>query len=372
MRCTPRTLRTSPYEQIRIAAAMTLLHHRHVVEGTTRHLPEIPVMRSIRRILVAIKDPAAKSLPAVAKAAQLARALGAEVELFHGIATPLYFDAYTSFNGGLKGIERSTRSKCLEQLEAIATRVRRQGIKLAVAAEWDYPVYEAVVRRASHIKADLIVAERHAGRHVAAGLLHLTDWELLRLSPVPVLLVKTEGTYRQPVVLAAVDPNHTYSKPAKLDDEILRAGSAVAEALRGSLHAVHAYIPVPIVALSYGTVDGKGLVQLEAQAATEAKRGLDRVLRSVKIPNSRRHLVGRHPIDAIEQTAREIHSAIGVMGAVPRSGLKRLFIGNTTENVLDRLACDVLIVKPAHFAKRIPRGRRGIRLVSFATAPGLY
>ena len=49
-------------------------------------------MHSIRRILVAVKDPTAKSQPAVMKAAQLARALGAELELFHSISTPFYVE----------------------------------------------------------------------------------------------------------------------------------------------------------------------------------------------------------------------------------------------------------------------------------------
>jgi nucleotide-binding universal stress UspA family protein len=34
------------------------------------------------------------------------------------------------------------------------------------------------------------------------------------------------------------------------------------------------------------------------------------------------------------------------MGAMSRSGLKRIFIGNTAEQVLDSLQSDVLIVKP--------------------------
>ena len=45
-------------------------------------------MGSIRRILVAIKDCEAGSTPALTKAAQLAKAFGARIELFHGIATP--------------------------------------------------------------------------------------------------------------------------------------------------------------------------------------------------------------------------------------------------------------------------------------------
>jgi universal stress protein E len=34
------------------------------------------------------------------------------------------------------------------------------------------------------------------------------------------------------------------------------------------------------------------------------------------------------------------------MGAVSRTGLKRIFIGNTAEHVLDSLRCDVMVVKP--------------------------
>lgn len=43
------------------------------------------------------------------------------------------------------------------------------------------------------------------------------------------------------------------------------------------------------------------------------------------------------------------------MGAVSRSALTRLFIGHTAERVIDTLACDVLIVKPAGFKSRVKR-----------------
>jgi universal stress protein E len=38
------------------------------------------------------------------------------------------------------------------------------------------------------------------------------------------------------------------------------------------------------------------------------------------------------------------------MGAIARRGLSRLFIGSTAERVLDKLPCDLVIVKPAGFA----------------------
>jgi universal stress protein E len=45
------------------------------------------------------------------------------------------------------------------------------------------------------------------------------------------------------------------------------------------------------------------------------------------------------------------------MGAVSRSALRRLLIGNTAERVLDELGCDVLIVKPRGFKTTVPRRR---------------
>ena len=324
-------------------------------------------MRSVRRILIAIKDYEAKTTPALAKGAQLARALGARIELFHGISAPLYVDGYGSFSVELPHVESTMRARILAKLERMAERVRHDGIKVTVAAEWDFPAYEAVVRRANQIEADLIIADQHAGRHTVAGLLHLTDWELLRLSPVPVLLVKTPGTYRQPVVLATVDPGHTFSKPAKLDQRILAASSTIAHALHGTQHVLHAYAPFPFTADPETMINQETVERLQADATAAAQKALDRELRNSGIPKSQRHIVGRHPADAIAQTAKETHSAIVVMGAVSRSGLKRLFIGNTAERVLDLLTCDVLVIKPARFANRVPRGRRGARVVTAAS-----
>jgi universal stress protein E len=324
-------------------------------------------MRTVRRILVAIKDCEAKSSPALVKAAQMAQAFGAHLELFHGISTPLYVDGYNLAGAELPKVEHTFRSRVLAQLEKTAAKLRADGIKVTVAAEWDFPAYEAVVRHAHKFNADLIVADQHPGRHTAAGLLHLTDWELLRLSPVPVLLVKTSGAYRRPVILAALDPRHTFSKPAKLDQRILAASAAFAEALRGTQHVLHAYVPFPVAAGPETLVSQESIDHLQQEATAAAQKALDAELRTSRIPKARRHLVGQHPADAIVQTARETHSSIVVMGAISRSGLKRLIIGNTAERTLDLLGCDVLIVKPHQFANRVPARRRGARIVPFVS-----
>jgi universal stress protein E len=327
-------------------------------------------MRPIRRILVAVKDPAAKMLPAVDKAAQLARAFSARLELYHAISTPLYVDAYSP-ELSIPQIERVTRNNSIDQLEKIATRLRAQGLDVSVSATWDFPIYEAIVRRAAHQGADLIVAERHAKPHVAPGLLQLTDWELLRTSTLPVLLVKTTQPYRQPVVLAAVDPEHAFSKPETLDREILEVAKSISKALHGPLHAVNAYIPFATQFAGRRPLSDAAMHQLAASARRVAKRAFERVAATARIPKAQRHLIARHPIDAIELTARKTHSSIVVMGAIARSGVRRFFFGNTAEALLDSLDRDLLIVKPPGFAARVQKRARGVRFAALSYLPGV-
>jgi nucleotide-binding universal stress UspA family protein len=141
------------------------------------------------------------------------------------------------------------------------------------------------------------------------------------------------------------------------------------------LHALHACaLPLPVGTLPKAWTRGKMQAgdiraELEAKAVAQAKPGFDRVLKSAHIPRARRHLIPRHPIDAIPELAHQTRCAIVVMGAVSRSGLKSIFIGNTAERVLDSLRCDLLVVKPPRFETRVPRAVRGVRIAAAAPLP---
>jgi universal stress protein E len=321
-------------------------------------------MYPIHRILVAVKDPRARRFPALGKAAQLAHALDAEVCLFHAIPEPVYLDAVTLGGRSLPQLEREASAAHRRRLESLAKPLRRRGIKVTTLVEYDYPSHEAVIRAATRFEADLIVAECYRAAHVAPWLLHFTDWELLRNSAVPVLLVKKGGLYRRSKVLAAVDPTHSYAKPSNLDDEILRYGATVAAALHGALHAVHAYNPLLVGMTPNELVAANGIAKAQAEAAANAHAALDPKLNVIGMAKARRHIVAGFAIDVILNVTREIHAEVVVMGAVSRSGLKRLFIGNTAERMLDRLTCDVLIVKPRQFSNGIARVARGPQLIA--------
>ena len=321
-------------------------------------------MQNVKRILVAVKDPGARALPAVRKAAQLAKAYGAELELFHSLSQTIMVDALQAQEMDLRDYEREQVERTLARLETIAARLRRHRIEVTVSAEWDHPPSEAIVRRAIRRKSDLVVAERHAGRHVAGWMLSYTDWELLRLAPCPVLIVKTPRPYHRPTVMAAVDPLHQHAKPVRLDAEILKTAGSLKTAMKGAMQVVHVY-PPPVV-VSAGWVAGPIMMPGAdgRQAESQARAALEAELERLPLPSLKVTVVEGVPRETIPATARSLKASIVVMGAVSRSGLKRLLIGNTAEAVLDALPCDVLIIKPGRFKSPVPARGRGAQLMT--------
>lgn len=319
-------------------------------------------MKTLRHIFVAIKQPRDRRQPALRKAKQLAAASGARLALYHALTNPVALDSAELDDKTPDQLQKEWRQRALAQLEKLAAPLRREGIKVTVHCDWDFPAYEAVIRRARRLGADLIVAERHAKQHLLPTLLRFNDWELLRRSPLPVLLVKRGGSWQHPAVLAAIDPSHGMAKPTKLDDSILQAASLVSGALQGELHVAHAWKDAPLVAVPTAIP-----LDLYSCGRRTAREAFDAAIAKSGLKRVKRHLVEGYPVEVIRKLARSERAGIVVMGAVSRSGLKRLVIGNVAEQVLDSLPCDVLVVKPKAFKARVGANRRGMQVV--ATRP---
>jgi universal stress protein E len=311
-------------------------------------------MITFGRILFAVKDTdprRAGSLAkgnSLAKVIALAKASSATLELFHAVATPLFLPDEGS-ETSLAAIKRDTLDLHLMRLEKMAVMARKHGVAVDCAVRWDNPPHEAIVRQARATGADLIVADVHAGR--GKWLMRLTDWELVRTSEKPVLLLRDPRPYRRPTVLAAVDPLHAHAKPSGLDDEILLAARALTTTLRGKLHLVHANHPsylgfVAESPLALESVLDAGRVEFNKQTA---RAGIGR---------RNTHLVDGDPARVIPEVAENVGARVVVMGAVSRSGLERAFIGNTAERILDKLDCDVLVVKPEQFRAQVSSAPR--------------
>ena len=320
-------------------------------------------MNKLRRILVAVKNPAKRSQAILRKAGQLAAASGASVELFHAISQPVYMDAFLLEGQSLQQIQKQWKARLLAQLEKLAAPLRESGVATSVSCEWDFPPYEAVIRRAQQARVDLIIAERHATRHLLPWLLRFNDWELLRRSPVPVLLIKNSRAWKRPAVLAAIDPSHSFAKPTQLDAGILAAANLLKQSLGGKLHVAHAWPGTMLPTESLGPVSVELSASVEKQATRDARAAFNDTIQNAGVTGVSKHFVTGHAADVIPALARKQHAGIVVMGAISRSGLKRLVIGNIAEQVLDALQCDVLVMKPANFTAKVSSRKRGVQLV---------
>ncbi|HUN25772.1 MAG TPA: universal stress protein [Steroidobacteraceae bacterium] len=290
------------------------------------------MVRPFRCVLVAIADAHAVSRTALTAAAALARSSGAQIELFHAAKSGAGEAALRRVRTSL---ERAARSSALR-----GCRVRT----LAVAQA---PASGAIVHRALAIRADLVVAATRTRARGRRLLQPRTDRELIRHCPCPLLVVRTARTLRGRAVLVAIDPFHAHAKPARLDALLLATGRRLGALLGGAVHAFHAYMP--LVASVQGPL-GEPIVwedpRIEDTHAAQVRHALDRLAERAGIARANRHLALGDVPTQLPVAVRRLGVGIVVLGAVSRTGLKRLLIGSTAQRVLDRLPCDLLVVKP--------------------------
>ncbi|MNH06177.1 Universal stress protein E [compost metagenome] len=55
------------------------------------------------------------------------------------------------------------------------------------------------------------------------------------------------------------------------------------------------------------------------------------------------------PEEVIPDLAEHLQAGVVVLGSLGRTGISAAFIGNTAEQVIDHLKCDLLVLKPDDF-----------------------
>lgn len=313
----------------------------------------------IGMIIAAIADPAQAAQPVVERATRIALACGARVLLFHAAFDPAlsgrpFFDSRRLAKSRGWLVNDRTR-----QLERLAAGPRRRGLTVDVACAWEEPTYEAIIRATLRDRADLVVAGRHERGTRRASPWRLTDWELMRRCPRPLLLVRSPArTKGSGGVLAALDPMHAHDKPASLDRSIAEYAGMLASAMDMDLHAVHCMASA-----------ADSAVQPTAAGRRRMRSRLQKVLEDADVTASRTHILHGSVADTILELALKLDADVLVMGVMSRRGLKRLTIGDTAESIVRAAPCDVLLIKPAGFRLRLGRARKEAVVLPAAAQP---
>ena len=276
-------------------------------------------------IMVALADPTARPGPLLARAGEIASRSGARVTVFHSLYSPFLTGQQYYSEEELQHAIATMVDASKAELEGLAKPLRAMGINVHVRVRWDYPPHESIVR------------------------------EVLREKIGPVLLVKGTQPYDNAPGLVSVDPMHATAKPEALDVRLLDAGRDFAKLFASPVHAAHFH--------SFGFPMMAGFMvepvpvppQVNEEYINEVKDAFASLVKPLSLPRAQQHLRPGYPVEELPLLAGEIGAGVVVMGAVSRSAVKRLFIGNTAESVIDAVPCDVLVIKPADFRTDVPK-----------------
>lgn len=288
-------------------------------------------MNGIDSVLCVVDPSAASGGAAIDKAATLAHAFNAALELLICSVPSLGAEQDEVLSRKLDELAEPLRVRC----PTLSTRL--------IIGE---SLHRSLLEYIQGSGVDLVVKDTHPHAFGQRAFGTSSDWHLVRACPPPLLLTHARPWQPQPVIMACIDPTHPDDPEAILDHCILQGAQALSRQLRGTLHALHAYrhhIPATITrgkslaaALSYEPLENEAIMRLARVGALAEEFG---------VTSSNMHLTATRVREGIVRTAVEQHADIIVMGALSRAKPLAALLGQEANHVLDRLRCDVMVVK---------------------------
>ncbi len=200
--------------------------------------------------------------------------------------------------------------------------------------------FQAIIEAVRREEHDLVIVKAEDQGTLKNMLFGSTSMHLLRECPCPVWVMKPGGKYSR--ILAAVDPHTSGEKKDALDTLIMDLATSLARSDQSELHVVHAW-----------EMDGPDREISPSEMARLARRdrqerGVDALLDGYELEDlrCRVHMVQGRPRSVIPRLVATFRADLLVMGTMSRAGMARFFTGNTAEEVLRRVECSVLILKP--------------------------
>lgn len=308
-------------------------------------------MSRYQNILVAI-DAQQDDQPALRRAVYLNQRIGGKIKAF----LPIYDFSY-EMTTLLSPDERSNMRKGVisqrtEWIRQQAQAYIEAGVEIEIKVVWHNRPYEAIIQEILAHQHDLVLKMAHQHDRLEAVIFTPTDWHLLRKCPCPVWMVKDQawpegGKAVVAVNLASEEPHHD-----ELNQKLIRETTLLAEMVNHTeVHLVGAYPITPInIAIE--------LPDFDPSVYNDAIRGqhlvaMKTLRQKFSISEEFTHVAKGLPEEVIPDIASHLDAGIVVLGTIGRTGLSAAFLGNTAEQVIDHLRCDLLAIKPDDFKSPI-------------------
>ena len=304
-------------------------------------------MEALKSILVDV-DATASAHPALDRAVRLARSLGAALTVADVVTVPPHARHYLP-----PALEEDMVRERRQQLARVANAVNdvRAEAKLLVGRPATVLIQE--VLRSNH---DLLMRS-HARELAASGPkpFGAVDMELLRKCPCPVLLSRHGSPASQPQILAAVNASTEEAEEQALNAKIVELALLMSSHLEaGPPRLLQVWTPFAERTIRSHSGDDQFASYVEG-ARQRAAADLTRLARSFegRLAGTQSTLRRGEPEDVIPEFVVAEGVDLVVMGTVARAGIAGMLIGNTAEQVLRKLPCSVLTVKPDGFVSPV-------------------
>ena len=296
----------------------------------------------LHRIMVAIK-PWERGLPlAATHARQLADAADARIELVTSVFDAAIGAGCDRGEDAARKTHQRTVAAARVELERVAGSMRAWGATVTTRIIWGTPPYEAILAAAEEWRADLLVVGAHE-RATLHSRLTDTDWQLMRRTRCPLLLVKNAWFNGYRTILAAVDPLHAHDEPFGLDHAVLAGGRCFARAFGSKLRAVYAYPGGAAFELASAIEVVPGVFYGSENVEELHRRAVTELATQFGVAPGEIDLIEGSAPQAIADAATQCRAELVVVGA-HRHGSRALAHGSTAELIAGEVSCDVLIV----------------------------
>ncbi|MDH5737883.1 MAG: universal stress protein, partial [Gammaproteobacteria bacterium] len=146
---------------------------------------------------------------------------------------------------------------------------------------------------------------------------------------------------KEPVVIAAVDG--LSEEQSKLNKKILQEAAHLSDILDGELYVVSAYpFSEPWMGPATLAVDFE---KVKRDVEDYIRGNITRWMEELGIQCKFLCVEEGRPAHVIAQLAESSHAELLVLGTVARSGVKGIVLGNTSETIIHRTFCDVVVLK---------------------------
>lgn len=236
----------------------------------------------------------------------------------------------------------------VEQLERVAETFRQRGIT-TTSRIVSGDLVPGVVSQAENNGHDLLVIPITAptlakGKPLASDIL-----QLMRESPCPVWVMRpTQAEHTG--IMVAVNPGSPEDKDSVVSRSLVELALCVCRLEGDGLSIVHIWhlLGEPQIERPIVGAGPEQITRLMGHAYSRAAKGMKRFLDTVDLESVRHklHLIEEHrPSKAIAEFAARNRVELVVMGMMARSGLARLLIGNSAEEVFLEIDCSILTLR---------------------------